>query len=86
MAGVPQLLLGAKPVISGMCGYAHFWHRVGNECIIGSIDGKEYITNVCCQGRGGTLRPAALGAGQQIPVTHFHTYNHATVITSRIPF
>jgi hypothetical protein len=26
------------------------------------------------------------GAGQQIAVTHFHTYNHATVITARIPF
>jgi hypothetical protein len=25
------------------------------------------------------------GAGQQIAVTHFHTYNHATVITARIP-
>jgi hypothetical protein len=26
------------------------------------------------------------GAGEQIAVTHFHTYNHATVITARIPF
>ncbi len=26
------------------------------------------------------------GAGQQIAVTHFHTYNHATVITVRLPF
>ena len=26
------------------------------------------------------------GAGQQIAVTHFHTYNHSTVITVRIPF
>jgi hypothetical protein len=26
------------------------------------------------------------GAGQQIAVTQFHTYNHATVLTMRIPF
>ena len=26
------------------------------------------------------------GAGQQIALTHFHTYNHATVITVRLPF
>ena len=26
------------------------------------------------------------GAGKQIAVTHFNTYNHATVITARIPF
>lgn len=26
------------------------------------------------------------GAGEQIAVTHFHTYNHATVITMRVPF
>ena len=26
------------------------------------------------------------GAGEQIALTHFHTYNHATVITARIPF
>jgi hypothetical protein len=26
------------------------------------------------------------GAGQQIAVTQFHTYNHATVLTARIPF
>jgi hypothetical protein len=27
-----------------------------------------------------------IGAGQQIALTHFHTANHATVITVRIPF
>jgi hypothetical protein len=27
-----------------------------------------------------------VGAGQQIALTHFHTYNHATVITVRMPF
>jgi hypothetical protein len=26
------------------------------------------------------------GAGQEIAVTHFHTFNHATVITARLPF
>jgi hypothetical protein len=26
------------------------------------------------------------GAGEQLAVTHFHTYNHATVITARLPF
>jgi len=26
------------------------------------------------------------GAGEQIAVTHFHTYNHALVLTTRIPF
>jgi len=26
------------------------------------------------------------GAGQQIALTHFHTYNHATVLTVRLPF
>jgi hypothetical protein len=26
------------------------------------------------------------GAGQQIAVSHYHSYNHATVITLRLPF
>jgi hypothetical protein len=26
------------------------------------------------------------GAGEQIAVTHFHTYNHATILTLRMPF
>ena len=26
------------------------------------------------------------GAGQEIAITHFHTFNHATVITARLPF
>jgi hypothetical protein len=26
------------------------------------------------------------GAGQQIALTHFHTYNHSTVLTLRLPF
>jgi hypothetical protein len=28
----------------------------------------------------------ALGAGFEIAVTHFHTYNHAPVLTVRFPF
>lgn len=37
------------------------------------------------QGRPGRLG-LTFGAGQQIAVTHFHTLNHATVITVRLPF
>jgi hypothetical protein len=29
---------------------------------------------------------ASVGAGFQIAVTEFHTYNHATVLTVRFPF
>ena len=40
--------------------------------------------------RGAAGRPGRLGltfgAGQQLALTHFHTYNHATVITMRLPF
>jgi hypothetical protein len=40
--------------------------------------------------RGAAGRPGRLGltfgAGQQIALTHFHTYNHATVLTMRLPF
>ena len=38
----------------------------------------------------GSGKPGRLGltfgAGEQIAVTHFHTYNHALVLTTRIPF
>lgn len=35
----------------------------------------------------GERRPGlTFGAGEQIAVTHFHTYNHALVLTARIPF
>jgi hypothetical protein len=37
------------------------------------------------EGKPGRLG-LTFGAGQQIAVTHFHTYNHATVLTARIPF
>ena len=36
-------------------------------------------------GKAGRLG-LTLGVGQQIALTHFHTYNHATVITVRLPF
>ncbi len=36
-------------------------------------------------GRPGRLG-LTFGAGEQIALTHFHTYNHATVITMRLPF
>lgn len=36
-------------------------------------------------GKAGRLG-LTFGAGQQIALTHFHTYNHATVITVRLPF
>ncbi|AXC10774.1 hypothetical protein ACPOL_1428 [Acidisarcina polymorpha] len=36
-------------------------------------------------GRPGRLG-LTFGAGEQIALTHFHTYNHATVLTLRIPF
>jgi hypothetical protein len=36
----------------------------------------------------GTLGRLGLtfGAGEQIALTHFHTYNHGTIITLRMPF
>lgn len=35
----------------------------------------------------GTRRPGlTFGAGEQIALTHFHTYNHGLVITVRMPF
>jgi hypothetical protein len=37
------------------------------------------------EGKPGRLG-LTFGLGQQIAVTHFHTYNHATVITMRLPF
>lgn len=37
------------------------------------------------EGRPGRLG-LTFGAGEQIALTHFHTYNHATVVTVRMPF
>jgi hypothetical protein len=63
----------------------------------GSNDGKvaTFATPGMIVGRiplshDATGKPGRLGLtfglGQQIAVTHFHTYNHATVITLRLPF
>lgn len=63
----------------------------------GSNDGKtaSYLTPGLIIGRIPLVKSAdgmpgrlglTFGAGQQIAVTHFNTYNHATVITARIPF
>jgi hypothetical protein len=37
------------------------------------------------EGRPGRLG-LTFGAGEQIALTHFHTYNHGVVITVRMPF
>jgi hypothetical protein len=36
-------------------------------------------------GRPGRLG-LTFGTGEQIAVTHFHTYNHGLVLTARVPF
>jgi hypothetical protein len=50
----------------------------------GLIVGKIPLTHDA-SGKPGRLG-LTVGAGQQIALTHFHTYNHATVITVRMPF
>lgn len=50
----------------------------------GIVAGRFPLTHDA-DGRPGRLG-VTLGVGQQIAATHFHTYNHATVITARIPF
>ena len=50
----------------------------------GLIVGKIPLTHDA-SGKPGRLG-LTVGAGQQIAQTHFHTYNHATVITVRMPF
>ena len=63
----------------------------------GSNDGKSmtYATPGIVIGRialshDATGRPGRLGltfgAGEQIALTHFNTYNHATILTLRLPF
>lgn len=63
----------------------------------GSNDGKiaDYITPGLLFGRlplahNPSATPGRLGltfgAGEQIAVTHFNTYNHAFILTARIPF
>ncbi len=63
----------------------------------GSDDGKStafatpgMVINCIPLTRGTKERPGRLGltfgAGEQIALTRFHTYNHATVLTIRLPF
>jgi hypothetical protein len=77
-----------------------FWPELESNASFylgGTNDGKiaDYITPGLLIGRiplahnpDGTPGRLGLtfGVGQQIAVTHFNTYNHATVITARIPF
>lgn len=63
----------------------------------GSNDGKSvtYATPGIIVGRIALSHDAAgrpgrlgltFGAGEQISLTHFNTYNHATILTARLPF
>jgi hypothetical protein len=63
----------------------------------GSNDGKAqtFVTPGMIIGRIPLGRTASgepgrlgltFGAGEQIAITHFHTYNHALVLTARLPF
>jgi hypothetical protein len=50
----------------------------------GMIIGRIPLTHTA-SGASGRLG-LTFGAGEQIAVTHFHTYDHATVLTLRVPF
>jgi hypothetical protein len=50
----------------------------------GLVIGRIPLTHNA-QGAPGRLG-LTFGAGEQIALTQFRTYNHATVITARIPF
>ena len=50
----------------------------------GMIIGRIPLTHTA-SGAPGRLG-LTFGAGEQIALTHFHTYNHATVLTLRVPF
>jgi len=77
-----------------------FWPELESNATFykgGSNDGKssDFITPGLVIGRiplshDASGKPGRLGltfgAGEQIAATHFHTYNHATVITIRMPF
>ncbi|MDE3103928.1 MAG: hypothetical protein KGK08_02020 [Acidobacteriota bacterium] len=77
-----------------------FWPEIESNASFfkgGANDGKivDYITPGVVVGRFPlTKRPdgtpgrlgLTFGLGEQIAVTHFNTYNHATVLTFRIPF
>jgi len=50
----------------------------------GIVFGRVALTHNS-DGKPGRLG-LTFGAGEQIALTHFHTYNHATVLTLRMPF
>jgi hypothetical protein len=50
----------------------------------GVVFGRVPLTHNA-EGKPGRLG-LTFGAGEQIALTHFHTYNHATVLTLRMPF
>ncbi len=50
----------------------------------GIIFGRVPLTHTA-DGKPGRLG-LTFGAGEQIALTHFHTYNHSTVLTLRMPF
>jgi hypothetical protein len=59
----------------------------GKDSVFGTpgiIFGRVPLTHNA-EGQPGRLG-LTFGAGEQIALTHFHTYNHATVLTLRIPF
>jgi hypothetical protein len=51
---------------------------------VGMVVGRVPLTHNA-KGEPGRLG-LTFGMGEQIALTHFHTYNHATVITMRMPF
>ncbi len=50
----------------------------------GIVFGRVPLTHTA-DGKPGRLG-LTFGAGEQIALTHFHTYNHSTVLTLRMPF
>ena len=78
-----------------------FWPEVESNTsfyVGGANDGKtaSYVTAGVVIGRipliphstsaAGKRVGLTFGAGEQIAVTHFNTYNHETILTARIPF
>ena len=78
-----------------------FWPEVESNTSFyagGENDGKiaSYVTLGVVAGRipllphsptvAGKRLGLTLGAGEQIAVTHFNTYNHETILTLRVPF
>lgn len=78
-----------------------FWPEVESNTsfyVGGANDGKtaSYVTAGLVIGRvplmphatsvAGKRLGLTFGAGEQIAVTHFNTYNHETILTARIPF